>query len=85
MEPKPDYFEINRSLVKQAADSFNDAIKDFDQKMNSAVKAQEADYLKGYALFVRQKEQELHELVSKLNDRSTNSAVKDEIIFGLKT
>lgn len=85
MESKPDFFEINRSMVKQAADCFDDAIKDLDQKMNSAVKAQEADYLKGYALFVRQKERELHELVSKLNDRNTNSALKDEIIFGLKT
>ncbi len=53
--------------------------------MTDAVKSQEADYLKGYSLFVRNKERELHELVNKLNERNINSVLKDEIIFGLKT
>ncbi len=53
--------------------------------MTDAVTSQEADYLKGYSLFVRNKARELHELVNKLNERNINSVLKDEIIFGLKT
>lgn len=53
--------------------------------MTDAVKSQEADYLKGYSVFVRNKERELHELVSKLNERNTSTAIKDEIIHGFQT
>jgi septal ring factor EnvC (AmiA/AmiB activator) len=40
--------------------------------------------LKGYSIFVREKETELRELIQKLNNRNSDSTLKDEIIFGLK-
>jgi hypothetical protein len=48
------------------------------------LKRQEQEYLKGYSIYVREKEKELRELVSKLNERNTNNSVKDEIIYALK-
>ena len=59
-------------------------IKDMDAKLNKVLKRQEADYLKGYSIYVREKERELRDLVQKLNDRNSNSSLKDEIIYGLK-
>jgi hypothetical protein len=55
-----------------------------DAKLNKVLKRQEADYLKGYSIYVREKERELRDLVQKLNDRNSNSSLKDEIIYGLK-
>ncbi len=48
------------------------------------LKRQEQEYLKGYSIYVREKEKELRELVTKLNERNTNNSVKDEIIYALK-
>ena len=44
----------------------------------------EGDYLKGYSIYVRDKERELRTLITKLNERHNNNAIKDEIIYELK-
>jgi hypothetical protein len=59
-------------------------VKDLDVKLNRVLKRQEQQYLKGYSIYVREKEKELRELVTKLNERNTNNSVKDEIIQALK-
>jgi hypothetical protein len=48
------------------------------------IKSHEQDYLKGYQIYVREKEQELRNLVNKLNERDEASAIKAEVIRGLK-
>lgn len=48
------------------------------------LKDQEQQYLKGYSIYVSEKEKELRELVTKLNERFQNNSVKDEIIHSLK-
>jgi len=55
-----------------------------DTSLNKVIKRHEQDYLKGYSIFVREKEAELRELIKKLNDRNDDSTLKEEIIFGLK-
>lgn len=55
-----------------------------DNKLNRVIKRHEQDYLKGYSIYVREKERELRELIKKLNDRNNDNTLKDEIIFGLK-
>jgi len=60
-------------------------IHDMDKKLSNVIKRHESDYLKGYAIYVSEKEKELRELINKLNDRSNDSSLKDEIIFGLKS
>jgi len=45
-------------------------VKDMDIKLNSVLRRQEEDYLKGYSIYVREKERELRELVVKVNERN---------------
>ena len=76
--------KLRNQLVEEANDSLNELIDDLDKKLNKVLKAQEEEYLKGYSVYVRDKEKELRDLVTKINDRNSNSSLKDEIIFGLK-
>ena len=76
--------DIKMTLVNEANDQLNDLIRDMDQKLNKVLKRQEQEYLSGYSIYVREKERELRELVTKLNERNNNNSLKDEIIFGLK-
>ena len=55
-----------------------------DTKLGNVIKAQEAEYLKGYSIYVNEKEKELKELVVKMNERDFSNKIKDEIIYGLK-
>ena len=48
-------------------------IHDMDKKLSNVIKRHESDYLKGYAIYVSEKEKELRELINKLNDRSNDS------------
>lgn len=59
-------------------------VKDLDVKLNKVLKRQEQEYLKGYSIYVREKEKELRDLVTKLNERNSNNSVKDEIMYALK-
>jgi hypothetical protein len=72
-------------MIEKSNDQLNEMIHDMDEKLNKVLKRQEEEYLKGYSIYVREKERELRDLVTKLNDRNSNSSLKDEIIFGLKT
>ena len=40
--------------------------------------------MKGYSIYVKNKEKELRELIYKLHEKNSNSTLKDEIIFNLK-
>jgi len=40
--------------------------------------------LKGYSLYVKQKELELREIVAKLNEKNSNNTKKEEMIQNLK-
>lgn len=55
-------------------------IQDLDVKLDRVLKKQEHDYLKGYSLYVKQKERELRVLITKLNDKNSNASLKDTII-----
>lgn len=76
--------KLQKSKIDEENEKLNDVIRDMDQKLNKVLKRQEADYLKGYSIYVREKERELRDLVMKLNERNSNSSLKDEIIHGLK-
>ena len=52
--------------------------------MGRVIKANELDYLKGYSIYVREKERDLRELVTKLNSRDESGMMKDEMIRALK-
>ena len=48
------------------------------------LKKKEYEYLKGYSIYVKQKETELRELINKLNEKNSNNSLKDDLIFKLK-
>lgn len=70
--------------IEKTAQDMEDVVQDMDEKLNTVIKRHEKEYLKGYSIFIREKETELRGLIQKLNDRNNDSTLKDEIIFGLK-
>jgi hypothetical protein len=68
-----------RETDKLVAD-LDATIADLDVKLDRVLKKQEHDYLKGYTMYVKQKEHELRELITKLNDKNSNASLKDTII-----
>ena len=48
-----------------------DVIEDLDVKLNTILAKQEYDYLKGYNIYVKKKENELWELIEKLNVKNS--------------
>ena len=52
--------------------------------MHKVLKKKEHDYLKGYSIYVKQKEAELRELINKLNEKNSNNSLKDDLIYKLK-
>jgi hypothetical protein len=45
-------------------------VKDMDVKLNGVLKRQEEDYIKGYSIYVREKERELRDLIIKVNEKN---------------
>ena len=45
-------------------------VKDLDVKLNGVLKRQEEDYIKGYSIYVREKERELRDLIIKVNEKN---------------
>lgn len=61
-----------------------DVIEGLDVKLNSILAKQEYDYLKGYNIYVKKKENELRELIEKLNQKNSQSNNKDKKIYNLE-
>lgn len=74
------YFDKQRNHLKEIKEQMDLTLEDMDQKLVGVIRSHEQDYLKGYAIFVREKERELKELVIKLNNRANVSGMKDQVI-----
>ena len=61
-----------------------DTITDLDKKLNRVLAKQEYEYLKGYNIYVKQKEKDLRDLIAKLNEKNSNNTLKDEKITKLE-
>lgn len=68
----------------QIINALDNMAEELDVKLNDVLKRQEQDYLKGYSIYVREKERELRELIVKINEKDQNYKLKDEIIYQLK-
>ncbi len=44
--------DLNNQLIAESTAKFDEIIFDMDTKMGNVIKAQEADYLKGYSIYV---------------------------------
>ena len=72
------------SEVQRVSGQLEDTIQDLDKKLNRVLAKQEYEYLKGYNIYVKQKEKDLRELIEKLNEKNSNNTLKDEKISKLE-
>jgi hypothetical protein len=71
--------------VKRINGLLESTIEDLDKKLNRVLAKQEYEYLKGYNIYVKQKEKYLRELIEKLNEKNSNNTLKDEKISKLES
>jgi chromosome segregation ATPase len=71
--------------VKRINGILETTIEDLDKKLNRVLAKQEYEYLKGYNIYVKQKEKDLRELIEKLNEKNSNNTLKDEKISKLES
>ncbi len=72
-DKSPNRRKLNESkytVIDEVNAQFNNIIEDFDNNLQKKLKSMELDYLKGYSMYVKEKETELKHLVNKLNERS---------------
>lgn len=62
--------EQGKQEIELVVVQLDNLVKDMDVKLNGVLKRQELDYLKGYSIYVREKERELRELVVKVSEKS---------------
>jgi hypothetical protein len=77
-------YQKHREVMEKNNRDVLDHINLLDSAMEERLKQQADEYLKGYAIYVKEKEKELRELIFKLHEKNSNSTLKDEIIFNLK-
>ena len=76
--------ENGKKQIEAVVAKLDDLAIDLDVKLNGVLKRQEEDYIKGYSIYVREKERELRDLIIKINEKNQTNALKDEIIYQLK-
>ncbi|CDW88143.1 UNKNOWN [Stylonychia lemnae] len=75
---------MNKERLDKMKDELQLTIDDLDLKLNRVVNKQEYDYLQGYQLFVQKKTNELRAIIDKLNEKNSNTSIKDERIVELE-
>jgi hypothetical protein len=68
----------------KAKNELDDVIKDLDVKLNRVLAKQEYEYLKGYNVYVRQKEKELKTTIQQLSERYNNQGAKEKKVQALQ-
>ena len=72
------------SRVKDYKEQIDLSFDRMDGLLNRVLSKQEYDYLRGYNVFVKNKERNLKELIEKLNERNSTSNTKDKKINNLE-
>lgn len=62
--------EQGKKHIKDIVGELDNMVVDMDVKLNGVLKRQEQDYLKGYSVYVREKERELRDLILKINEKN---------------
>lgn len=68
----------------KARQELDETMKDLDVKLNRVLAKQEYEYLKGYNVYVKQKEKELKDTINLLSERFNNQGAKDKKINNLQ-
>ena len=80
---KEKFGDIDQMFIKERTE-LDDVIKDLDQKLIDVLKRQEADYLKGYSIYVKQKQKDLKDIITKMSANNSDNDQKDKKIFLLQ-
>ena len=72
-----------KNFFKKEEDEINAVINDLDAKLVNVLKKQEADYLKGYSIYVKQKEKDLKDIITRISANNSDNDQKDRKIFTL--
>lgn len=70
--------------MKDYKEQIDQSFERMDGLLNRVLSKQEYDYLRGYNVFVKNKERNLKELIEKLNERNSTSNTKDKKINNLE-
>ncbi len=62
--------EKGKQEIEVVVGQLDNLVKDMDVKLNDVLKRQEQDYIKGYSIYVREKERELRDLIVKVNEKN---------------
>ncbi len=62
--------EKGKQEIEVVVGQLDNLVKDMDVKLNDVLKRQEQDYIKGYSIYVREKERELRDLIVKINEKN---------------
>ena len=65
-------------------EELNEVIKDLDGKLTDVLKRQEADYLKSYSIYVKQKQKDLKDIITRMSANNSDNDQKDKKIFTLQ-
>lgn len=68
----------------KARQELDNTIVDLDKKLHRVIAKQEYEYLKGYNVYVKQKERELKDTIMQLSDRYNNQSAKDKKVLTLQ-
>eukprot|EP00347_Sterkiella_histriomuscorum_P005736 403355465 len=74
----------NQERLDKMKNELTSTIQDLDYKLQRVVNKNEYDYLQGYWMFVTKKTKELRAIIDKLNEKNSNSSLKDEKIVELE-
>ena len=58
---------VKKTEIFKINDELDEAISGLDKQLDDKLKKQEHDYLKGYSMYVKQKEQDLRKIIAELN------------------
>jgi len=59
-----------RQEIANINEELDDAISGLNSQLEKKLKKQEHDYLKGYSMYVKQKEQDLRKIINELNEKN---------------
>ena len=75
---------INSQQWQDSKNAIDETIAELDDRLNLVLAKQEYEYLKSYNIFVKRKEFELRQLITKLNQKNSDNTAKDAKINNLE-
>ena len=66
-----------KNEIRDVNNELNDCITGLNEQLDLKLRKQEHDYLKGYQLYVKRKEDDLRKIITELNKKNEANSDKD--------